>query len=254
MPRALIIDDEVSARRDLRALLGAHPGVTIAGEAALIDEARVLLHRDDYDLVFLDIQLLGGTGFDLVPDVRPEARIIFVTAYDQFALRAFEVNALDYLRKPLRVARLAESLQRLPAGPQLSASHSPFPPTGAPLPQLAPDDLISVKTGPGSTRFIRVADIVLLTSQDNYTEVRLANGEHFLVRQTLSSWEERLPLSHFLRVHRQTIVSLPRIEGFAHEDAEITALRVTGLRESVRARRVHWSELRTRLAALGRPI
>jgi len=114
MRRALLIHYEISARRDLRALLGAHPEVTIVGEAALIEEALALLRRDDYDLVFLDIQLIGGTGFDLVPDVRPAARIIFVTAFDQFALRAFEVNALDYLRKPLRVARLAEALRRLP--------------------------------------------------------------------------------------------------------------------------------------------
>lgn len=246
MSRALIIDDEVSARRDLRALLGAHPEVTIVGEAALIDEARALLRRGNYDLVFLDIQLLGGTGFDLVPDVRPGARIIFVTAFDQFAFRAFEVNALDYLRKPLRTARLAEALGRVSPIPQHSS-----PGTSV---SVRPDDLLSVKTGPGATRFVRVADLVVLTSQDNYSEVRLASGEHFLVRQTLAAWEERLPATHFLRVHRQAIVSLPRIDGFAHEDEETTLLRVTGLREPVRARRAHWPELRARLSALGRPM
>jgi two-component system LytT family response regulator len=252
MPKAIIIDDEVSARRDLRTLLGAHPDVTIVGEAALIDDARVLLQRDDYDLVFLDIQLLGGTGFDLVPDVRAEARIIFVTAYDQFALRAFEVNALDYLRKPLRVARLADSLRRVPVVATAPAAAEPVSPPSVP-PVLRPDDLISVKTGPGATRFIRVADIVSLTSQDNYSELRLASGEHFLVRQTLTAWEERLPSTHFLRVHRQTIVSLLRIEGFSHLDEETSALRIAGLKETVRARRAHWPELRARLAALGLP-
>ena len=247
MPRALLIDDEVSARRDLRALLGAHPAVTIVGEAALIDEARALLRRDDYDLVFLDIQLLGGSGFDLVPDVRPEARIIFVTAFDQFALRAFEVNALDYLRKPLRVARLAEALRRVV--PVAASASEPTPPS---LPTLLPTDLLSVKTGPGATRFVRVADIVVLTSQDNYSEVRLASGEHFLVRQTLAAWEERLPATHFLRVHRQTILNLAHVEGFEHETAEITLLRVAGLAEPIRARRQHWPDIRARLTALGR--
>ncbi len=242
MPRALIIDDEISARIDLRGLLSAHPDVEICGEAALIDDARRLLVEASYDLVFLDIQLLGGNGFELVPFVRAEARIIFVTASDQFALRAFEVNALDYLRKPLRVARLAEALRRLPP-PALST---------APLPQLAADDLVSVKTGPGAMRFIRVADIVLLTSQDNYSEVRLVSGEHFLVRQTLSAWEERLPAAHFLRVHRQAIVSVDRVEGFEHHDEETTLLRMRGHPELVRARRTHWPQLRTRLVALGR--
>ncbi len=240
MTRALLIDDEVTARTDLRALLAAHPEIEIAGEAALIDDARRLLQGTGYDLVFLDVQLLGGTGFDLVPDVRPDARIVFVTAYDQFAVRAFEANALDYLRKPVRVARLAETLKRLPPV--------------ARLPQLAHEDLVSVRTGPGAMRFVRVADIVTLTAQDNYTEVRLAGGEHFLVRQTLASWEERLPAAHFLRVHRRTIVSLACIEGFKHLDAESTLLRVAGLTEPVRARRAHWPELRRHLEALGRKV
>lgn len=242
MPKALIIDDEVAARKDLRALLTSHPDVTIAGEAASLDEARRLLRQGGYDLVFLDVQLLGGSGFDLVPDVRPEARIIFVTAYDQFALRAFEVNALDFLHKPVRIARLAETLRR--ASPAATAAAA----------ALRGDDIVQVKTGPGAARFVRVADIVLVTSQDNYSEVRLANGEHFLVRQTLASWEERLPAAQFLRVHRQAIVSLPRVEGFTHADEETTLLRIAGLPDPVRARRQHLPELQNRLANLGRKL
>src|SRR5437868_4951942 len=152
MPKAVIIDDEVSARKDLRGLLGAHPEVTITGEAASLDEARRLLRTGGYDLVFLDVQLLGGSGFDLVPDVSPDARIIFVTAYDQFALRAFEVNALDFLHKPVRTARLAETLRR--AGT-----------TNAPATALRTDDIVQVKTGPGAVRFVRVSDILVVTSQ-----------------------------------------------------------------------------------------
>jgi two-component system LytT family response regulator len=244
MPKAVLIDDEKLARADLRARLAAHPEVEITGEAALLDAAAALLQRADYDLVFLDVQLLGGTGFDLVPAVRPGARIIFVTAYDQFALRAFEVNALDYLRKPVRAARLAEALRRASAG---------RPPPDAPRPAaaLAADDIVQVKTGPGAARFVRVGEILLLASQDNYTEVRLTGGERLLVRQTLTAWEQRLPASHFMRVHRQYIVNLSRLEGFANQDEEVTLLRLAGLSEPVRARRQNWPELRTRLAALG---
>jgi two-component system, LytTR family, response regulator len=241
MPRVIIIDDERTARADLRARLEAHPEVTIVGEAALLDEATALLRRGGYDLVFLDIQLLGGNGFDLVPDVAPEARIIFVTAYDQFALRAFEVNALDYLRKPVRVARLAEALRR-GAGPQPAA----VPPT-----PLRVDDIVQVKTGPGAARFLRLADIVLITSQDNYTELTLASGQRLLVRLTLAAWEARLPATHFMRVHRRTIISLTRIEGYAHVDEEIVLLHLAGLRHPVRGRRRYWSELVARLSALG---
>lgn len=244
MPRAVIIDDEINARKDLRKLLAEHPEVTIVGEAATFDEARGLVQKGDYDLVFLDVQLLGGSGFDVVPDVRPEARIIFVSAYDQFALRAFEVNALDYLQKPVRTARLAEAVRRVGAPAQPPASS----------PALRPDDVVQVKTGPGAARFVRVADIALINSQDNYSEVRLLTGEHFLVRQTLATWEERLPASHFLRVHRQAIVNLSRIEGFSHSDEETTLLRLIGLAEPVRARRQHLPELQSRLSALGRKL
>jgi two-component system LytT family response regulator len=244
MPRAVIIDDEANARKDLRKLLAEHPEVAIAGEAARFDEGRTLLQQGEYDLVFLDVQLLGGSGFDLVPDVRPEARIIFVTAFDQFAFRAFEVNALDYLQKPVRTARLAEALRRI-GGPA---------PAPASTPALRVDDVVQVKTGPGAARFVRVADISVINSQDNYSEVRLLAGEHFLVRQTLTSWEERLPPAQFLRVHRQAIVNVARVEGFSHSDEETTLLRIAGLPDPVRARRQHWPELQTRLAGLGRKL
>ncbi|WP_438479945.1 LytR/AlgR family response regulator transcription factor [Oleiharenicola lentus] len=246
MPRALIIDDEANARRDLRAVLAAHPDVIIAGEAATVEEGRALLRSANYDLVFLDVQLFGGTGFDLMPDVAPGARTIFVSAYDHFALRAFEVNALDYLQKPVRVARLAETLRRA------SASNPPFEKTT--MPALRPDDIVQVKTGPGIARFVRTADIVALQSQDNYSEVNLVSGERLLVRQTLSSWEDRLPTSHFLRVHRTAIINVSFVQGYHHEDSELSLIRLEHLQEPVRARRHYWPEFTAKLTALGRKL
>ncbi|HUR59509.1 MAG TPA: LytTR family DNA-binding domain-containing protein [Opitutaceae bacterium] len=239
MIRTLIIDDEAPARADLRGLLGAHANVRINGEAALMPDARALLQGGDYDLVFMDVQLLGGTGFDLVPDVRPAARIIFVTAHDQFAFRAFEVNAIDYLQKPVRTARLAEALRRVERA---------LPVATAPL---RADDIVHVKTAPGAARFVPVAEIAVITSQDNYSEIALASGARLFVRQTMAAWETRLPATHFLRVHRRAIVNVARIESYAHHDEEVTLLRVAGQREPVRARREHWSKLGERLGALG---
>jgi two-component system LytT family response regulator len=238
--RLLLIDDEAAARDDLRRLLAAHPHVVIAGEAGRIADARARLQQGDYELVLLDVQLRGGSGFDLLPDIRPGARIIFVTAFDRYALRAFEVNALDYLMKPVEPARLAEALRR-------AAAPAPAGSTTA----LLAGDIVQVKTGPGTVRFIRVADLVLLNSQDNYTELVLAGGERLLERQTLSAWEQRLPAAQFFRVHRQHIVNLQFIEGCAHENDETTLLRLRSLRDPVRARRIHWPTLQTRLAALG---
>jgi two-component system LytT family response regulator len=246
MLRAVIIDDEALARADLRSLLGAHANVTIVGDAGSVAEARALLTSTTaYDVVFLDVQLFSESGFDLVPDVNPEARIVFVTAYNRFALRAFEVNALDYLRKPVRTQRLAETLSRL------GHRAEPAPARPAPRPALTVNDLVSVKTGPGARRFIPLAELVLLSSDDNYSQLSLSTGENVLVRETLASWEERLPASHFLRVHRRAIVNLARIQAYEHQDGETTVLRLAHVAEPVRARRARWPDISTRLSALG---
>lgn len=246
MLRALLIDDEPPACEDLRRLLSAHPGITVVGEAGSIAGARVRLAQGDYDLVFLDVQLVGGCGFDLTPHVSPAARIIFVTAYDQHALRAFEVNALDYLLKPVRRDRLAAALRRAAATPDTLA-----PPSAV---ALRLDDVVHVKTGRASARFVRLADIVQIESSDNYSTLHLADGTRLLVRETLGSWEARLPASHFMRVHRQTVVNLSRVQGFAGHDERTTLLHLAGLAAPVRARREHWPEISQRLLTLGRPV
>ena len=110
MPRALLIEDESTARVDLRRKLAVHPEVEIVGEAATVRAGRSLLATANYELVFLDVQLIGGDAFELIGDVKPGARVIFATAFDAFAVRAFEINALDYLLKPVAPLRLAQAL------------------------------------------------------------------------------------------------------------------------------------------------
>ena len=245
MIRTLIIDDEMPARAALRGLLRAHPEITLAGEADTVADARARLAVHDYDLVFLDIQLLGGNGFDLVPLVRPEARIVFVTAFDQHAVRAFEVNALDFLIKPARPQRLAEALRRLAA---LPPDAHPSPPT---LLALTPGDLVHLEIGNGTTRFVALADIAAIEADENYSVALLGDGTRLLVRRTMKTWEDTLPASHFVRVHRGTIVNLARYRGSDRESYEVTLLRLAGLTEPVRASFRYLPELRTRLTALG---
>ena len=243
MPKALLIDDEPPARAALRGLLRAHPEITLAGEAGTMVDAQTLLARDDYDLVFLDIQLRGGTGFELVPFVRPAARVIFVTAFDQHALRAFEVNAVDYLVKPVRPERLAESLRRF-TGVE----------PAAPLAALRPDDLVHLKTGAGTTRFVALGAIALVRSCENYSEVLLADGTHYLVRQTMKAWEDRLPSTHFVRVHRESIVGLAHYRGANRLSDETTLLQLAGVPEPVRASFRYVAALRAGLALAGRQM
>lgn len=247
MPRALIIEDETTARVDLRAKLAAHPDVSIVAEAATVRSARALLARLDYDLVFLDIHLVGGNAFDLVPAVRAGARIIFVTAYDSYALRAFEINALDYLLKPVAPERLAEALRRLSTAPAIGDNVAEIP-SGSAL-RLA--DTVFLRAGLGA-RFAPVADISHIAARDNYSEVRLADGAKVFLRKSLKAWEDVLPASHFMRVHRTQIVNLAHVTRYERDGDEHTLLYVAGVPESVPASRDRWNELRERLGAMRR--
>lgn len=248
MMRTLIIDDEAPARAALRGLMRAHPEMVLAGEADTIEEATKRLGGGDYDLVFLDVQLRGGTGFDLVPLVRPGARIVFVTAFDQHALRAFEVNALDYLVKPVRPQRLNETLRRHSTPPIGSSSSAP------PVPAMAPGDFVYLSMGNGTSRFVALADLAAIASNENYSEAYLGGGARLLVRRTMKSWEDTLPSSHFVRVHRSIIINLARYRGSDRQSYETTLLHVDGLAEPLRASFRYLPELRARLAALGRQL
>ena len=243
--RALIIEDEAPARADLAGKLAAHPEIVVAGEAATLRDARALLARDDYELVFLDIQLVGGNSFELVPDVRPGARIVFATAYDTFALRAFAINALDYLLKPVEPARLAETLRRLSPVAVATAMDAPEPETGA----LRPEDVVYLRTGTRA-RFARVEEISLITASGNYSELVLADGAKILLRKSLKAWEETLPSAQFMRVHRTQIVNLSHVREYRRDGDEHTLLYVAGAANPVPASRHRWSELRGRLGQL----
>ncbi len=248
MTRVLIIDDESLARAALRGMLREHPEVSVIGEAETLTEAQSLVAASDYDLAFLDVQLIGGTGFDLLPFVRPGARIVFVTAYDQFAVRAFEANALDYLVKPVRPQRLAEALRRNPVAPIEP------PPPPSPIAALRPDDLVHLTIGNGSTRFVALADIVFVESDSNYSAAHLADGTRLLVRRTMKLWEDSLPATLFVRVHRSAIINLARYRGSDRESFETTLVHLAGQAQPVRASFRYLAELRARLAAIGRQM
>ncbi len=239
--RTLIVDDEPGARADLRWLLSAHPGFTVVGEAATFASARARLEKHDYDVVFLDVQLVGGNGFDLVPHVWPEARIIFVTAFDQHALRAFEVNALDYILKPASTERFAVSLARLHA----ATAQPRVPP---PLSGLAGTDTVLVHTDRGD-RFVAVADISAIFSNENYSDLQMRSGSRVLTRRSLKAWEEMLPADVFMRVHRQAIVNVACIKAHRRDSRETAELEVLGVTAPVAVSRSFLGELEQRIGA-----
>lgn len=233
--RALIIEDNAAARAGLRERLKAHPEVAVVGEAGTVGRARTLFSLNDYDLVFLDVRLRGGLGFDLVPHASPQARIIFVTAFDEYAIRAFEVNALDYLLKPVTPERLAQALTRI----------TPAAAEPAPV-RLHSDDLAHLKTDTGS-HFVAVRSITVILAELNYTLVHLDSGMRHLVRRPLQSWEDQLDPTGFVRVSREALVNLSHVTWHEGDGHKCGLLRLTGRKEPVPVSRRHWPLVRARL-------
>lgn len=194
---ALVADDERLARSELRRLLAAHPDVSIVAEARNVEEAEAGLKREPVDLLFLDIQMPGGSGFDLLERLDRMPLVIFTTAFDQYAIRAFEVNALDYLMKPVAPERLAAALDRVRqrAG---GASRGPL-------------ERVFVREGERCW-IVNVADIRLLESEGNYT--RLYFGVHRpLILRSLQALEARLDSAAFFRASRSRIINLRWVAG-----------------------------------------
>ena len=207
---ALLVDDERLARAELRALLAAHPEIEIVGEAESVREAAALAARLRPDAIFLDVQLRGETGFDLLASGEIDARVVFVTAHDAHALRAFDVNALDYLLKPVAPERLAASIARLA---------EPGDDEGEAARRLEIGDFVFVPAD-GRPRFLRVSHIVAVRAAGDATTLLLADGGAPRVPRSLRAWEARLPERQFVRIHRESLVNLQyveRIEEWSHD-------------------------------------
>lgn len=203
--RALLVEDEQLARQELRYLLQeAHPDVEIVGEAADADTARRLVAELRPDLLLLDISLPGETGFELLESLDQAPLVVFVTAYDQYATRAFQVSALDYVLKPVHPERLAQALLRV------RQVLSQAPPAATAGPRLTPASQVFLKDG-DHCHFVRLADIDLFEAVGNY--VRVYFGAHApLHHKSLQQLEDKLPPDLFFRVNRQQILNLTTIE------------------------------------------
>jgi two-component system, LytTR family, response regulator len=200
--RTLIIDDERLARRDLVTLLRDFREIDVVGEADDVPSAALAVACLDPDLIFLDIQMPGQSGFDLLEKIETRARVIFVTAYDAYALRAFEVNALDYLLKPVNPARLARALEKLKT--QESESTVRTRP-------LEYDDRLFVMFG-NRFRFLKVSSMLSIHAAGDYSEIRLLDGTKGLTLKSMKEWEHRLPPQYFIRIHRSAIINMEYVE------------------------------------------
>jgi two-component system LytT family response regulator len=202
--KAIIVDDERLARAELNKLLKEHPEVEVIAEASNVDEALEKIDELNPDLIFLDIQMPGKTGFDLLLELHKTPHVIFTTAYDEYALKAFQVNALDYLLKPIESNRLAEAIQKLRIAEekeeQLNNARS----------LLAEHDQVFVKDGE-KCWFVKLGEIRLFESVGNYARVFFGTNKP-LILKSLNALEERLDPKSFFRANRKHIINLSLIE------------------------------------------
>jgi len=200
--KSIIVDDEELAREDLKALLKDFTEVEIIGEAETVEETKILIEELNPDLIFLDIQMPGKSGFDLLEELQIDSKVIFVTAYDEYAIRAFEVNARDYLLKPVNRERLAQAIERLKTDQEIEDTV-----------QIKLDliDNIFLMVN-NHHQFVKIGSIIKITSAGNYTEIYTSLKLKGLVLKSLKDWEVRLPHNYFVRIHRNAIINLEYVD------------------------------------------
>src|SRR3954468_13940418 len=207
--KAQIIDDERLARNELRRLLAAFPEIEVSGDAANAKQAREQLSAVKPELLFLDVQMPGETGMELLESLEPPVpNVIFTTAYDEFAVKAFELNALDYLLKPVDPARLAAAIDKLRE--KISRANDAARARPAGRERLAAEDKVFVREG-DHCWFVEVKSIRLLESEGNYTRVHFDQAHPQLFR-SLNAMEERLDPKYFFRANRRQIINLAWID------------------------------------------
>jgi two-component system, LytTR family, response regulator len=199
--KALIIDDERLARKELASLLEKHDKIEIIGEASNADEAEAMIAEKRPDLLFLDVNMPGRTGFELLESLDPAPQVIFVTAYDEHALKAFEVNALDYLLKPIDPERLDAAVNKVQEANEVSEHQRKT---------LQEDDQIFLKDGE-KCWFVTLKEVRYFESEGNYIRVRFSDQKPLVLR-SLNKLEEKLDPHVFFRANRKHIVNLRWVE------------------------------------------
>lgn len=220
MLRVMLVDDEPLARRGLRQLLANHSDLEIVGEAATVTAASEILAEQKPQAVFLDVRMPGGSGFDLIQGTGEDPKVIFVTAHSEHAARAFEVQAVDYLLKPVRPERLAKAVERLKAVCEGREE----------APGYQQDEPICLRT-PERTVVTPPGEIAAIQADGDFSRFFLIGQPSLLICRSLLSWEKTLPSPPFLRVSRSLLVNVRRVLSITEKSRDHGLLRLEGMHE-----------------------
>ena len=232
MMRILLVDDEAAANRRVRALLAEFPGIEVIGAVGSVAEAREFLQGQLPDIVFLDMEMQGERGLDLLPFLEPSVKVVFCTGHEEYAVQAFVVGAVDYLLKPVARQRLELALQRL------GAAQDAIHPTKEPEKVMLP----SVKER--SVEWVETGTIAWIEALQNYTQVRLQGGRGVLFKKTMSAWLEELPEERFKRLDRSLIVQLGLLRSVQWQSRDRSLLHFDGVDEPLAIGRVAATRLK----------
>jgi two-component system LytT family response regulator len=234
MLRVMVVDDEPPARRGLRRLLRAHADVEVVAEAGTVSEAQAQAAALCPDAIFLDVELTDGRGFDLVAQLSPAPAIVFVTAHDLYAVKAFDVSAVDFLLKPVEPARLAVTIDRL-RGHRQDAARATV--SGRERQDDIELDVDPQRDGPQQRIHLRIdgksviaplGTVAMLTAEADFTRVFLMGARDYLVCRLLRHFEAQLPTPPFVRISRSLIVNLDQLERVDWQEAGRCSVSLSG--------------------------
>lgn len=228
MIQALLVDDEPAANQRMRDLLRAYPEVHILGAVSTVAEAAHFAQQIPPDLLFLDMEMPGPVGLELIPLLPATTSVVFVTGHPQYAVQAFDLRALDYLLKPVSPERLALTMERF-------CSHR------TPAPQLPYRSPQGKKI---TQHFFSHSEILWIESLQNYTRVQLSDGRSLLIRKTLTEWLEELPPAEFIRLDRSLLIQIALLSATRRESRDRTILHFHGLTEGLAIGRLAANRLR----------
>lgn len=233
---ALIIDDERLARLNLRKMLNMYSEIEVIGEASGIETGIKAVRELNPDLLFLDIKLSDGTGFDLLNKVEFKGKVIFQTAYDEYACRAFEINALDYLLKPITKERLKKVIDNLMNSSNANSVQN--------IPKFRYDDRIMIEQRK-SIYFIKVENIIYIKAVREYTSIFEKGGKEYVVLKSIGDWQKELPDEHFARIHRNSIINFNYIER-SERYGNTANIFLAGIHESILISRGYYKLIKSR--------
>ncbi len=227
----LIVDDEFLARKELANRLSDYNENYTIHQADSVDSAIDILTREKVDLIFLDIQLMGETGFDLLKRIKIKADVVFVTAYEEYALRAFEVNAVDYLLKPVNIKRFNITMERILNKKKQNVSK-----------ELTYSDQLIEKNFNGF-RIIKLKNILYISAEGDYTRICCIEENDMLLYRTMKCWENMLPKKYFRRIHRSTIINIEYVKKFHKIENSKYMVELSGVNKNLPVSRTYLSNL-----------